>query len=137
MRLTLLRTAAVLLVLTGTAQAHHSFAMFDRGEGKQKTISGVVKEVSIVNPHGWFKILVPAADGRAIGWSFEMASAVNLQRMGWSKDLVQPGDKVTVTYYPLRIGSGGGALVSVQLANGRSVKGMMEGDRGYPTRATQ
>lgn len=137
MRVRFRKTALALLVLAGPAQAHHSFAMFDRGEGKQKTISGVVKEVSIVNPHGWFKILVPAADGRAIGWSFEMASAANLQRMGWTKDTVSPGDKVTVTYYPLRIGSGGGALVSVQLSNGRSVKGMMEGDRGYPTRATQ
>jgi hypothetical protein len=124
-------------LLAGPAFAHHSFAIFDRGEGKEKSISGVVKDVSVVNPHGWLKILVAGADGRATAWSFEMASASNLQRMGWTKGVVSPGDKITVSYYPLRVGSNGGELIAVVLANGKSLKGLMEGDRGFPTGATQ
>ena len=131
--------AAFLLLWSPAAPAlaHHSFAIFDRGEGKEKSIGGVVKDVSIVNPHGWLKILVPGADGRATAWSFEMASASNLQRMGWAKGVVSPGDKITVVYYPLRVGSNGGELISVVLANGKALKGLMEGDRGFPTSATQ
>jgi hypothetical protein len=132
---------AALLLLPGLlsrpAQAHHSFAIFDRGEGKEKSISGVVTELTLVNPHSWLKIAVPDPDGRAIPWSFEMASPVNLQRMGWTKDSVAPGDRITVSYYPLRAGSYGGELISVVLPNGRNLKGLMEGDRGFPTPATE
>jgi hypothetical protein len=125
------------ILLSAPAQAHHSFAMFDRGEGKEKSISGVVTELSLVNPHSWLKILVAGPDGRAIHWSFEMGSPNTLLRMGWTKDSVSPGDKITVIYYPLRAGSYGGELISVALPSGKSLKGLMEGDRGFPTPATE
>jgi Family of unknown function (DUF6152) len=125
------------ILLSGSAQAHHSFAIFDRGEGKEKSISGVVTELSLVNPHSWLEILVPAPDGRSIHWSFEMGSLITLQRMGWTKVAVSPGDKITVIYYPLRVGSYGGELISVALPSGKSLKGLMEGDRGFPTPATE
>jgi hypothetical protein len=131
------RIALFCALLAGPAYAHHSFAIFDRGEGKEKSINGVVKDVSLVNPHGWLKILVPGADGRATAWSFEMASASSLERMGWLKGTVSPGDKITVLYYPLRVGSNGGELISVVLSDGKKLKALMEGDRGFPTAATQ
>jgi hypothetical protein len=124
-------------LLPAPASAHHSFAMFDREEGKETTISGVVKDFSLINPHGWFKILVAEPDGRAAAWSFEMASVGQLQRLGWTRDTVKPGDKVTVTFYPLRVGSDGGEFISVVLPDGRTFKGLNEPDRGFPTQAGQ
>jgi len=43
-----------LLLHSGVASAHHSFAMFDTD--KFVTLKGTIKEVEWVNPHSWFWI---------------------------------------------------------------------------------
>ncbi len=118
---------------TGVAWSHHSFAMFDRRPDKETALTGALKELEFVNPHSWLRIY--AVDGPSKGtlWSFEMTSVSQLKTYGWSVDTVKPGDLVTVSYYPLRFGSNGGELVSVKLADGRVLKGLTEGDRGFPT----
>lgn len=105
------------ICLTGTAGAHHSFAMFDRS--RTDTVSGTVKEFELINPHGWLRVMVPDANGVASEWPLELGGAGQLGRFGWTPDAVHPGDKVTVRLHPLRDGSYGGQLVSVTLANGK------------------
>ena len=126
--------AALALSLgAGPASAHHSFAMFDRGEGREQTIQGTVQEFSLMNPHGWFKVNVVDGQKRTALWSFEMASVMQLRKLGWTNESVKLGDRVSVTYYPLRFGSYGGQFVSAVLSDGRTVKGLAEADRGFPT----
>ncbi len=100
-----------------TADAHHSFAMFDRSQ--TQTIAGTVKEFELIKPHGWLRVMVPNASGVQSEWSLELGGAGQLERFGWTQDAVQPGDKVTVQLHPLRDGSYGGQLVSVTLPNGK------------------
>lgn len=125
--------AAILAASGGSALAHHSFAMFDREPGKESSLSGTVKEFDFSNPHGWIKVYAKNGESPGGLWAFEMASVVQLKAYGWSNDAIKPGDKVVVNYYPLRFGSNGGEFISVKLADGRVLKGLTEGDRGFPT----
>ncbi len=105
------------LCLATTADAHHSFAMFDRS--RTETVAGTVKELELINPHSWLRIMVTDTQGVASEWPLELGGAGQLQRFGWTPDAVHPGDKVTVQLHPLRDGSYGGQLVSATLANGK------------------
>jgi hypothetical protein len=106
-------------VLTAAAPAfaHHSFAMFDRDQTVK--VEGTVKELELINPHGWLQLMVADAQGKTSVWSVEMSGAGQLTRQGWTADSVKPGDKITVSLHPLKDGSHGGQLVSVLLPDGR------------------
>ena len=123
----------VLALSAGSALAHHSFAMFDRDPGKEATVSGALKEFDFSNPHGWLRIYALDGPNKGAVWSFEMAAVNQLKAYGWTPETVKPGDTVTVAYYPLRFGSFGGEFISVKLPDGRLLKGVNEGDRGFPT----
>lgn len=99
------------------ADAHHSFAMFDRGQ--TESIAGTVKDIQLINPHGWLRVMVPDAKGVQNQWSLELGGAGQLERFGLTSDVIHPGDKVVVQLHPLKDGSYGGQLVSVTLPNGQ------------------
>jgi hypothetical protein len=42
-------------------------------------------------------------------------------RSGWTKRSLNPGDRVTVTFSPLRDGGPGGSLRKVQLPDGKTL----------------
>jgi len=91
------------LAMSGApAMAHHSATMFDRA--KVLTIKGLVKEVRWVNPHASITVYGTVGDDpQPEEWVFEMTSPGNLMRTsGWQHDSVQAGDKVEVTFNPLR-----------------------------------
>ena len=104
-------------MLSGTALAHHSFAMFDAN--KTSEVSGTVKEFEWINPHVWLHVVAPSTSGKAVTWSFEAGSPGQLTQTGWKPDSVNPGDKITVKLHPLKDGSHGGQLLSVTLPDGR------------------
>ena len=102
------------------ALAHHSFAMFDAD--KTVSMKGVVKEFEWVNPHSWLRVTVDdKATGRPAQWAFEMGSPGQQAQRGWKPDSVKPGDKVTVSFHPLKDGSRGGQLLSAALPNGQQL----------------
>jgi hypothetical protein len=110
-----------LLGIAPTADAHHSFAMFDRS--RTETVAGTVKQFELINPHGWLRVMVADANGVQSEWPLEMGGAGQLERFGWTHNAVRPGDKVMVQVHPLRDGSYGGQLVSVTLPNGKVLGG--------------
>ena len=103
------------------ALAHHSFAAFDTT--RQVTLTGVVKEFQWTNPHCWLHLTVTNGDGQAEEWQLEALSPNVLGRLGWKKNSVKPGDKVTVLVNPTRDGSHGGALISLTDASGNKIGG--------------
>ena len=111
--------ALVIAVTGGLAQAHHSFAPFDMGA--QKTVTGTVKTVEWTNPHTWIWLDVPNEQGVVEPWGFEGMSPNYLARRGWTRTTLKAGDKITVSYRPLRDGSKGGMFVSTKLADGRTL----------------
>ena len=103
------------------AQAHHSYAMFDRS--KTVTLNGVVKQYQWTNPHSWIQLTVPNESGGSEEWSIEMGSPFELLRVGWVSTTVKAGDKVTIQVHPVKDGSKGGGFVSGTDAAGKPLGG--------------
>jgi len=110
---TALILAATLLV---TAQAHHSFAQFDRDT--QHLISGEVARWAFNNPHAWLYLNVEDEDGSTTLWSFEGSGPINLLRRQINGNTFKPGDLITLMHCPLRDGRPGGHVGWVRLADG-------------------
>ena len=124
MNKTLIGAAIALSLAAGAsapALAHHSFAMFDFQASK--TVTGTVEQFDWTNPHTFIWLQVPSADGKGATerYGFEGMSPNFLGRRGWSKNTLKPGDKVTVTYHPLKDGSKGGTYQKVMLSDGKEL----------------
>jgi hypothetical protein len=102
--------AGLSLGLSGLALAHHSFAAFD--VTTQKEITGTVKKFDYTNPHTWVWLDVPNDHGGVDTWGFEGMSPNYLGRRGWTRATLKPGDKLTITYRPMKDGEKGGMWVS-------------------------
>lgn len=110
-------SAAVIgMLAVGGAQAHHSFAMFDRSLEEVKT--GTVVRWAFNNPHSWLYMNVKNADGTETLWSFEGSAPPALLGRGITGATFEPGDTVTILYCPLRDGRPGGAIGWARLEDG-------------------
>jgi hypothetical protein len=106
--------------LAGPALAHHSYAMFDHA--KYYKVTGTVKEFEWTNPHSWLHMVVTdAKTGKPIPYGFETRSPGLLTQLGLKPDSMKPGDKVTVTFHPLKDGSHGGEIRGLVLASGKEI----------------
>jgi hypothetical protein len=112
MKQRLVAAVALAAAMSGApAMAHHSYAMFDMA--KKVTLEGVVREWQWGNPHIFLELNVREASGTNT-YSLEAGSpSMTRKRLGWSHDMLKPGDKVTVVVSPLKDGRRGGSLVSV------------------------
>jgi len=104
---------AGIAALAAPSAAHHSTAMFEWGK-EAKLDNVTVERWEWTNPHTF--LYVRDAEGRR--WAFEGMSPNHLTRAGWSKRSVNPGDRVDLTYYPLRDPRRGGFNVTVTKADG-------------------
>ena len=114
--------AACLTAAAATpAGAHHSFAMFDRTQ--QVTLKGTIKDFQYNNPHSWIQLIVTPPAGGEEEWTIEALSPNVLNRTGWKRTSLVPGEKVTLVIYPMRDGTHGGNLISVTLPDGSTLGG--------------
>ncbi len=109
---------------SGALLAHHSLsAVYDiRGQGE---VTGVVKKVEFVNPHGVMTVEVPNDDGESTEWQLTTGSANTLSSLGFGGDgpnTVIAGDVVTITYFPARNGTPLGFIRSITLADERTIE---------------
>ena len=98
-------------VMPSPADAHHSFAMFDRS--KIVKVEGVVARFEWTNPHVF--IDVEASGAPVVRYKIESASINMLMRAGWKFDSLKAGDKVEISFNPLKSGQPGGLLLEVKL----------------------
>jgi uncharacterized protein DUF6152 len=113
---------SIMLMLAGSIaplRAHHSTAMYDMSQ--RKSIQGAIKTVEWTNPHVWLWVMVIIdSPERGTITGFEADPPIVLTRWaGWRKELLKPGDTVTVEYSPLRDGRRGGKVLRVVLPDGR------------------
>jgi len=109
-------TLSIIIWTAVSVSAHHSFAMFNMNE--EKTITGTVKQVEWTNPHIWIWIDVPNDKGGVDLYSFEGMSPNFLERRNWTRTTLKVGDKITVTFRPLRDGKNGGMFVNGKMPGG-------------------
>jgi hypothetical protein len=119
-RKSILTLAATIGVMTGIltgmtpAWAHHSFAMFDFSN--TVTLTGTVKEFRWTNPHVILLVTqTPKAGEAEQDWTMELTSPGNLTRVGWSRHSLNPGDRIELSFNPLRDGRHGGAFAKATL----------------------
>ena len=106
-----------LLFAASSAQAHHSFAMFDHDH--QVRMTGTVKDYRWQNPHVYIELSAPDAKGETRTWTIECANPGILNRVGWKFNMIKPTDTITVIVAPLRTGEPGALLKQIKLADGR------------------
>ena len=107
---------AVLVAVSASAWAHHSFAVYDHT--RTLTLRGTVTKFQWTNPHAFLELDVPQAGGTVKHYSIELTSINMMQRVGWRSNMIKAGDKVTAVIAPLLTGEPVGLGLEVTLADG-------------------
>ena len=104
------------VTLTFSAHAHHSDAGLDLDNVVM--IEGTVSEMSWRNPHVYFTVASTGDAGQPVEWTVQMASVLTVSRMGWTRDSLQIGDRVSVGAYPARNGRPYAKFLSIERTTG-------------------
>ena len=118
----LLSTALGVLLFGVPLAAHHSFAA-EYDAKKPATLAGTLTRVEWTNPHVRFYLDVKDQAGAVTEWEFTMGAVNGLLRRGWTKNMLKPGDSVTVDGYLARDGSHLANARIVTLSDGRKMFG--------------
>jgi hypothetical protein len=106
--------------------AHHSF-MVEFDMRKPVTVVGTVTEVEWANPHISVFLAVKDESGNVTNWRFDAAAPAALERRGWSRTTVKPGDYLIVEGFLARNGRPFGSAASVFLTDGRKINAGSDG----------
>ena len=98
------------------ASAHHSGAPYDRE--RPIVLKGVVKDMQWMNPHSWMEVLGAPDGGKQMEWIIEMEGPSVMEREGWSRRSLLPGDRITARVMPLKDGRPGARLIEVTKSDG-------------------
>jgi hypothetical protein len=108
-----------LLAVCTPVFAHHGTAAYD--EKNPITLKGTVTEFLWANPHCLIKFSVEDEKGNIVHWVTEALSPGKLARDGWTRNILKPGDKVTITISPAKNGTPTGFLRLLVLPDGRQL----------------
>ena len=125
----------LLMTAAGSAEAHHSFAMFDHH--RSILIEGTVTKFQWTNPHVYLDVDVAAKDGTIKHYVIECMAINMLKRAGWHAKMMKPGDKVTVLIAPLLNGQPGGLILRVTLPDGRTINAPVPAANSFQREATE
>ena len=85
----------VLLLPGKSALAHHAYST-DFDPDKYGTVSGEIVEVYFANPHAQYIMRITSVDGINVNWAIVTMNLGAMSRIGWTKNTLRIGDKVTV-----------------------------------------
>lgn len=95
--------AAVATAIPVSVLAHHSFAVFF-DESRVIEVEGKVTAFRFSNPHGTIALDVAGPQGGTTSWRVETNAPVVLQRRGWSRSSVRPGQTIRIEGWQARDG---------------------------------
>ena len=109
------------IAMAGPAAAHHGVAgTFD--ESKTIKISGVVKQMHLVNPHSWVTLVVKNNSGSEDTWACEMRAGALLKRSGWTEAMFSPGTQLYIVAAPHREDPHKCYVETVTFQDGRTIE---------------
>jgi len=124
--------ASLLLLAVVPVLAHHSFAA-EYDSTKPVTLKGTVVKFDWVNPHSRLYMEVKdEATGKTVQWELETGNVTTLQRRGWRRDTLKPGDAIIVTGFRAKDGANLAAASTVSTAEGKRLFAGSAND-GSPT----
>ena len=114
-----LTTSIAVLALSAFAFAHHGNAAYDTS--KMTTVTGTVTEFRFINPHVIIAVDVQdPATGKIEKWEGELTSPNHLERAGWTKSTIKPGDQITMSGSALKNGAPAMAIRKI-MKNGEPI----------------
>jgi hypothetical protein len=108
------------LLLVVPAAAHH---FVPRESDTPVSISGVVAKFQMINPHSRLFLEVLDPSGVFSIWEIELGSVAALMARGWTRDLLKPGDPVTVQAILWKGRAHAAVARDVELPDGRRLFG--------------
>jgi len=121
-KLAVLFTLAVgFLIFSDRLLAHHSAAPFDTEHAV--TLKGTVTNFEWSNPHVFISLDVKDDKGNREQWRVEGNSPNMLTRVGWKREMIKPGDQLSVTGFPAKNGKKIMRLENIMLANDQKFDG--------------
>ena len=100
------RTSVVvagLATMSALLLAHHGDA--GRYEDKLTTVKGIVVELQLINPHSMVVLDVNEDGGQVVRWRGEAGTATQLKGWCWTRDVIKPGDSISIIGRRLKNGS--------------------------------
>ena len=110
-------TIVSLLCISAPLAAHHGNAAYD--ESKLVTVKGTVTDWLWANPHCFLKFDVKDEKGNVTHWAAETSNPPDMIGHGWSKNILKPGDQITVVMLTVKNGRPIGRVRQVTLPNGK------------------
>ncbi|HET6143628.1 MAG TPA: DUF6152 family protein [Candidatus Acidoferrales bacterium] len=113
---------AVILGLSAASApmfAHHGSSAYDM----TKTVpqKATITKFEYSNPHTQVYYDVTDDKGNVEHWVAETTNPAMLNRVGWSKETLKPGDQVTLMVNPNRVGAKVTFLEKVQFSDGKEL----------------
>lgn len=100
----LLAIALAVGVLAGSpAFAHHGTAGYD--PAKTVTLTGTVTKYTWANPHAVVYLDAKDDTGSVRHWAVELAAPLLMERVGWTKSSMKPGDHIVAEAHPAKNGA--------------------------------
>jgi hypothetical protein len=109
-----------ILILGAPLLAHHGTGVAYEVD-KLITLKGTVTEWIWSNPHCGILLDVTDEQGNVVHWGVELGNPHMLSSAGFGKDLLKPGDKVTITGHPSRSGAPRVEFKNMVLSDGRTL----------------
>ena len=119
-KLGILVAALGLIGLAAPVVAHHGFDT-EYDAAKRMKHDGVVSAVLWTNPHMRVHIDVSAADGTVTTYNMELTSPNSVQRQGWGRNSLLPGDEVVFEGFGGKVDESRGSLLSISKAEAPDV----------------
>ena len=99
--------------------AHHGNSAYDMS--KTVPVKATITKFEYSNPHTQVYYDVTDDKGTVEHWVAETTNPAMLNRVGWSKDSLKPGDQVTLFVNPNKVGAKVTFLQKVVLSDGKEL----------------
>ena len=107
------------LLLASHAFSHHSDSIYDMGT--LVTVTGTVEQFEFLNPHEIINLDVAGANGAIEKWIVFGSAPAVLAKVGWTKNTIKPGERITITGFQYKDGRKGMLQLKVMRSDGTAL----------------